>query len=328
MAALLFLATMRQSPAQNSVLTGAIGGRVTDQAGAVVPEASVAVRNLATGLQLSATTNHAGIYHFLVLMPGTYSVTASGKGFHDVEALVQVLVGNTTSQDVRLQVGVGGDKVNVIGTTPLLRPTESSSSTVIERSFFDELPLNGRKYTDFTLLVPNTSPDGDTGLVSIAGQQGGEDSGYANGNGSTAFTVDGTNATSNYFGDILGRYRIPYLYGENAIQEFQVAVSPYSAIYGGGEGFVNTVTRSGSNAFHGNTFYFNRNSAFEANDSISKANDSPKPQDDLQQFGGALGGPIVRDRLWFFADYEQQLRMTRFPSLTGVEHHACEPLVS
>jgi hypothetical protein len=103
---------------------------------------------------------------------------------------------------------------------------ESSASTVLERSFIEELPLNGRRYTDFTVLTPNTSYDGDTGLVSIAGQQGGEDSGYANGNGSNAFTVDGTNATNNYFADIMGRYRIPYLYGEDAIQEFQVSVSP------------------------------------------------------------------------------------------------------
>ena len=82
------------------------------------------------------------------------------------------------------------------------------------------------------MLTPNTSYDGDTGLVSIAGQQGGEDSGYANGNGSNAFTVDGSNATSNYFADIVGRNRIPYLYGENVIEEFQVAVSPYTALYG------------------------------------------------------------------------------------------------
>jgi hypothetical protein len=177
----------------------------------------------------------------------------------------------------------------------------------MDRSFFGELPLNGRKYTNFTLLAPNTSNDGDTGLVSIAGQQGGEDSGYANGNGSTSFTVDGTNATSNYFGDILGRYRIPYLYGENAIQEFQVAVSPYSSIYGGGEGFINTVTRSGTNAFHGEAFYYNRNSAFEANDSLSNAAGLPKAYDNLQQFGGGVGGPILRNRLWFFVDYEQQL---------------------
>ena len=92
----------------------------------------------------------------------------------------------------------------------------------------------------------------------------------------TYFTVDGTNATNNYFADIVGRNRIPYLYGEDAIQEFQVAVSPYTAIYGGGAGFVNAVTRSGSNAFHGNAFYYNRNSAFEANDALDKASRLPE----------------------------------------------------
>ena len=312
LAELFLLASVLQLPAQNAVLTGAIGGRVTDKTGAVVPGASVVVRNLATGLQLSAVANHAGLYQFLVLMPGTYSVTATEKGFHDVEALVRVLVGNTTMQDLRLEVGTGGETVKVSGTTPLLRPVESSTSTVLDRSFIEELPLNGRRYTDFMTLTPNTSYDGDTGLVSIAGQQGGEDSGYANGNGSNAFTVDGTNATNNYFADIIGRYRIPYLYGEEAIQEFQVSVSPYSAVYGGGAGFVNAVTRSGSNTFHGSAFYYNRNSATGANDALDKAAGLPKPQDSLQQFGGGVGGPIVRSRLWFFLDYEQQLRSDPF----------------
>jgi len=307
-ATLLALAGILQLPAQNVVLTGAIGGRVTDPSGAVVPGVPITVRNLATGVQETAETNHAGLYRFPVVMPGTYSITASSNGFRQVQALVQVRVGNTTSQDIELQVGTGGDVVKVMGTTPLLRPEESSASTVIDRSLIEELPLNGRKYTDFMVLTPNTSYDGDTGLVSIAGQQGGEDSGYANGNGSNAFTVDGSNATNNYFADIVGRNRIPYLYGEDSIEEFQVAVSPYTAVYGGGAGFVNAVTRSGGNAFHGSVFYYNRNSATGADDALDEAAGIPKPEDNLQQFGAGVGGPIVRNRLWFFVDYEQQLR--------------------
>jgi hypothetical protein len=303
--------------AQNVVLTGSLGGRVTDASGAIVPGASVVVRSLTTGVQQSAQTNHAGLYRFPVVMPGAYSITASLKGFRDVQVLVRVLVGNTTSQDIKLQVGASADTVKVIGTAPLLRPEESSASTVLDRSLIEDLPLNGRKYTDFMVLTPNTSYDGDTGLVSIAGQQGGEDSGYANGNGSSAFTVDGSNATNNYFADIIGRYRTPYLYGENVIQEFQVAVSPYTAVYGGGAGFVNAVTRSGGNAFHGSAFYYNRNSATGANDALDKAAGNPKPEDALQQFGAGLGGPIVRNRLWFFADYEQQLRNNPIPVINS-----------
>src|SRR5208282_2782333 len=209
------LASCALLTAQNVILTGALSGRVTDPSGAIVPGASVVVQSLATGVQQSAETNRAGLYRFPVVMPGTYSITASLKGFRDVQVLVRVLVGNTTSQDIKLRVGASADTVKVIGTTPLLRPEESSASTVIERSLIEELPLNGRKYTDFMVLSPNTSYDGDTGLVSVAGQQGGVDSGYANGNGSNAFTVDGSNATSSYFADIVGRNRIPYLYGEN-----------------------------------------------------------------------------------------------------------------
>jgi hypothetical protein len=310
LAAAVFVASMTCAwlSAQNVVLTGSLSGRVSDQSGAVVPGASVVIQNLATGVQQTAKTNRAGLYGFPAVMPGSYSIWARFKGFRDAQGLVRVLVGSTTVEDIKLQVGAKGDMVRVSGTTPLLRPAESSASTVMDRLFIEDLPLNGRRYTDFTVLSPNTSYDGDTGLVSMAGQQGGEDSGYANGNGSNAFTVDGTNATNNYFADIIGRYRIPYLYGEDAIQEFQVAISPYSAVYGGGAGFVNGVTRSGSNAFHGGAFYYNRNSATGANDALDKASGFPKPLDDLQQFGAGVGGPIRRDRVWFFLDYEQQLR--------------------
>ncbi len=292
--------------AQNVVLTGSISGLVTDRAAAVVPGATVVAHNLETGIDKSAHTNHAGIYRFPVLLPGAYTLTAEASGFRESQTRLQVQVGSTASQDIELQVGGNQDTVSVTSTASILRPDESSASYVTDRSFLDELPLNGRRYTDFTLLSPNTSPDGDTGLVSIDGQQGGEDTGYANGNGWNAFTVDGTNATSNYFDDVLGRYRIPYLYGENSVQEFQVAVSPYSAIYGGGSSFINAVTRSGGNSVHGSLFYFNRNSVFEANNSVSNAAGYPKQQDSLQQFGADAGGPIRRDRLWFFVDYEQQ----------------------
>lgn len=302
---------------QNVVLTGAISGRVTDASGAVVAGASVVVGNLATGVQQRGQTNRDGLYHFSALVPGTYSVTAAAKGFRDVEALVRVLVGNTTSQDIHLRTGSGGETIHVDATTSPLRPDESSASTVLDRTLIDELPLNGRKYTDFMTLTPNTSYDGDTGLVSVAGQQGGEDSGYANGNGSSAFTVDGSNATNNFFADIVGRFRIPYLYGEDSIEEFQVAVSPYSAVYGGGAGFMNAVTRSGGNTFHGSAFYYNRNSVTGANDALDRSFGNPKPSDSLQQFGAGVGGPVVRDRLWFFLDYEQQLRNNPMPVINA-----------
>src|SRR5208282_3868866 len=169
---LVILASCVLLTAQNVVLTGALCGRVTDPSGAVVPGASVVVHNLQTAVEQSAETNHSGLYQFPVLAPGFYSIAASLNGFRDVRALVRVQVGNTASLDIKLKVGASGDAVTVTGTTPLLRPEESSASTVLEGAFIDDLPLNGRRYTDFTVLSPNTSYDGDTGLVSIAGQQG------------------------------------------------------------------------------------------------------------------------------------------------------------
>ncbi|MBZ5579677.1 MAG: hypothetical protein LAP40_24240, partial [Acidobacteriia bacterium] len=160
---------------------------------------------------------------------------------------------------------------------------------------------------DFALLVPNASPDGEQGLVSFAGEQGGQDTGYANANGANSFNVDGAGATSNYFGAARGGERVPYIFGENAIQEFQVAQSPYRAEYGGAAtGFVNVVTRSGVDDYHGSGFYYNRNSGTGANDAVNKANGIPRPVDILQQFGGSLGGPVVPHWAWFFVDYEQQ----------------------
>ena len=160
LAASFVLASMLQLPAQNVVLTGGLSGRITDQSGAVVPGALVVVRNLATGVEQSGATNHAGLYRFPVIMPGTYSITAGLKGFRDVQALARVLIGNTTSQDIKLQVGASADTVKVSGTTPQLRPEESSASTVLDRSFIEELPLNGRNVVDLIQLAGSAIPSG------------------------------------------------------------------------------------------------------------------------------------------------------------------------
>jgi len=296
--------------AQSAVTTGGIRGVLTDQSGAVIPSASIEVEQETTGKKSTRMSNAQGEFVFPSLAIGQYQLKVTAPGFRTASLnAVTVHVGETTSADVRLQAGSYTQTVQITASVPVLRTTESSESTAVSRSLLDGLPLNGRRYTDFALLTPNASPDGQSGLVSFAGEQGGEDTGYANGNGANLFTLDGANATSNYFGNARGGERVPYTFGENAIQEFQVAVSPYSAAYGGGAtGFVNTVTKSGTDAYHGNAFYYNRNSATGANDAIDKANGIPRPLNVLQQFGGSIGGPIVHKKLWFFADYEQQLQ--------------------
>jgi hypothetical protein len=297
--------------AQNAISTGSISGQVTDKTGAVVVGATVTAKSVAAGVKLTTKTNGTGFYSFPSLNVGTYTISVSQAGFKTTiidDVLVQV--GQNTAGNATLQVGDLAQSVTITAEAPLIRTTESTVSTVVNQNLIDNLPLSGRRYTDFVLLTPNANADGDFGLVSMAGQQGGADSGYANGNGSNSFTVDGANATSNYFGEARGRTRVPYIFGEQSIQEFQVTDNPYNAAYGGaGAGFVNTVTKSGTDSWHGDAFYYNRNSGVgNANDAIDKANGVPRPLDVLQQFGADLGGPIVHHAAWFYFDYEQQRR--------------------
>lgn len=218
-----------------------------------------------------------------------------------------VSIGRTSSAGIQLQVGAASQQVTVTtSSSPLLDTSDSSVSTTVNRDLIRNLPSNGRNYTNFVLLTPNVNQDGDFGDVSFAGQQGSGSSGLANGNGTNSFTVDGAAASSSFYGGARGRTRVPYVFGEESIQEFQVSDNPYSAAYGGaGSGFINTVTKSGTNTLHGEAFYFNRNSAFANNDAIDKAADRATPYNVLQQFGANVGGPLRKNKVFYFFDYEQ-----------------------
>jgi hypothetical protein len=307
-ACLLLAASSQSAWAQAATASGSVRGIVADNSGAVIAGASVVLNSRSRGGSQTSMSNSAGIFVFPSQPVGLYTIEVSAPGFRkEIVETVVVQVGQTTSVNTRLQPGSGSESVTVTGESPLLQTENSNLSSVIDRELLNGLPLSGRRFLDLALLVPNTSPDGEQGLVSFAGEQGGQDTGYANANGANSFSVDGASATSNYFGAARGGERVPYIFGENAIQEFQVAVSPYRSEYGGAAtGFVNVVTRSGSDDLHGNAFYYNRNSGTGANDAVNKANGIPRPADLLQQFGGSVGGPVLPSRAWFFVDYEQQ----------------------
>ena len=311
--------------AQSVVTTGVIRGVVADNSGALIPAATVVLVGVATGQNLTRATNSAGIFVFPSQSVGVYTLEARAIGFRRRRIdRIQVEIGQTTTVNVRLQPDAEGQSIVVSAESPLLRTEDSDQSAVVSREQLNDLPLSGRRFLDFALLEPNVTSDGQSGLISFAGEQGGEDTGYANGNGANSFTVDGASATSNYFGNARGGERVPYIFGENAIEEFQVAVSPYRAEYGGAAtGFVNVITRSGTDPLHGSAFYYNRNSGTGANDAVSKANGLPRPVNLLQQFGGAIGGPIVPHRTWFFLDYEQQRQKNPIsvinPAFAGID---------
>jgi hypothetical protein len=294
--------------AQNSISGGAIAGCVRDASGAVVPDAVVAVISSETGLRFEDVTNSDGLFSFPVMKVGRYDLRVQREHFKtSTVRKVIVQVGQIGTVDIQLEIGSLAQQLVVDAPAPLFRPGEASVSTVIPREMIEDLPLSGRRYTDFVLLAPNVTSDGDTGNLSIGGQQGSSESGYHNGNGANSFTVDGATATSAFFGAARGGTNIPYLFGEQSIQEFQVATTPYSALYGAAaSGFINTVTKSGSDTLHGDAFYYLRHSATGANDAVDEASGIPKPLNVLQQFGADLGGPLIARKLWFYFNYEQQ----------------------
>jgi len=303
------------SIAQNAVSTGSLAGTVYDASGKVVPRATVTAINVATGEHIVSSTNDVGFYAFPAVKVGEYKVDVSAPGFKTAEIHgLEVGVGHTTDSSATLAVGQVSDTVTVNASESSLDPTDTAVGTLVEQSTIDNLPLSGRRYTDLVLLTPNVTADGEFGHISFAGQSGGDLSGYnntaggaSNANGSTNFRVDGVDSTSYYYGDNRGFTRIPYVFGLQSIQEFQVQPNVYNAGYGGaGAGFINTVTKSGTNEFHGDAFYYNRNSGTGANDAVDKAAGNPKPVNVLQQFGADIGGPIVKDKMFFYFDYEQQ----------------------
>jgi hypothetical protein len=279
LASLWCVTSFSASAAQTVVNAGTVRGVVSDKSGAVVPAAAVVLLSRGTAQRQTRSTNAAGIFLFPSQPVGPYTLEVSAAGFgKTIVEGVYVQVGQPTTVDVELQPGSRSESITVSGESPLLRGEDSNQSSVVNRELLEGLPLNGRRFLDLGLLVPNAAPDGQNGLVSFAGEQGGEDTGYANANGSNSFSVDGASASSNYFGNARGGEKVPYIFGENAIEEFQVAVSPYRAEYGGAAtGFINVVTRSGSDALHGGGFYYNRNSGIGVNDAVSKANGFARP---------------------------------------------------
>jgi hypothetical protein len=300
--------------AQGTV-TGSIGGVVMNPAKEVVPGATVVVRNIETNKEDTATTDDQGRFVVTNLQPGTYAVTINSTGFSAfTQDKVVVEVGRTTSLDVPLSVGPVTGTVQVTAEAPVINTTQQDFSTNINQTSINELPINGRRAANFAILTPGSTPDGNFGLISYRGI-----SGLLNNN-----TVDGGDNNQALFSEERGRTRIPYSISQASVREFQVNTSNYSAEYGRAAGaVVNTVTKSGTNQFHGEAFEYYRNNRYGARNpratrSIFTAGQplqivGIKPKDVRHQFGGNIGGPIVKDKAFFFFNYDGQRR--DFPGL-------------
>ena len=301
--------------AQNQV-TGAISGKVTDPQGALIPNASVTVTNIGTNSTATVTSNDEGTYRVTGLQPGTYRVaTAAISGFSGAKAEnVVVQVGSTTPVDFKLTVGTATAVVEVTSEAPVINTSDNSNAQNEDQRQINERPINGRRWSNFAILAPSAVPDGTFGLISFRGI-----SGLLNNN-----TVDGGDNNQAFFSEERGRTRINYVISQSAIREFQINTSNYSAEYGRSAGGVtNAVTKSGTNLFHGDVFYYNRNNRNGARNPRAFASQlvggvatpvAAKPIDLRQQFGGTIGGPIAKNKLFFFFSYDQQKR--NFPGLS------------
>jgi outer membrane receptor protein involved in Fe transport len=303
-ACLLLLSALTLN-ASAQVNTASVTGLVTDTAGAVVPNASVSLKNKATNVETTATTDSSGYYTFASVPVGAYTVTVERQGFKRVVLEeVKLEVGQKARVDAALEVGAVTETVTVTSAT-LLTTQEATTGGVIENRMVEQLPLSGRNWDDLISLVPGVQADRYTeeGGATSAGRTGG-----ANVHGVRSlqnnFVLDGVdnNSISENVQELTTQVARPSV---DSIQEFKVSTNPYSAENGRSPGaLISVTTKSGSNAFHGTLYEFHRNRIFDANNFFNNRAGAQKPQNIQNQFGGNIGGPVVENKAFFFFNYE------------------------
>src|SRR6202023_2590419 len=305
LAAALLVAT----PARAQVSGGTLSGTVSDPAGGGIPQAQLVIKNVATSVERTVTTNDDGFYTVVNLQAGGYELIISAKDFNtETKSGITVTVGGQLTFDVVMNVGTVANRVEVTTQVPAVQLASSDISAVVDATTVRELPLNGRSWTDLAALQPGVSTIQTQPSFASRSDRGNRGFGQQ-------LTISGARPQQNNYrldgvslndyangapGSVLGGNL-----GGDAIQEFSVLTSNYSAEYGKTSGgVVNAITRSGTNEFHGSGYEFVRNSALDAANFFENAGGIPKASFKRNQFGGTIGGPIVKNRTFFFADYE------------------------
>jgi len=283
------------------VTTATISGTVSDSSGATVPTAMVQVKNTGTGITQSTNTDGQGRFTVPSLIVGEYQVTAAKAGFQTVvRDGITLTVGGSVVVDFSMPVGQSQQTVTVEGQVSQVETTSSAVANLVEQKQITDLPLNGRNFQQLILLSPGVNV-AQTATTSFYGK--GDTYSIAGGRPEgQAYLLDGTDIV-NFFGHGSGAGSLGTSLGIDAIAEFQTLTNTYSAQFGGNGAVVNAVSKSGTNAFHGTGFEFLRNSALDARDFFTTLSHSPPPFR-RNQFGGAIGGPIQKDKLFFFFNYE------------------------
>ena len=293
-----FLFLARLSFSQDAA-TGAIHGTVLDPTGSRIAKASIVAINSANGLRYSTTSDSEGRFALDLLPPGDYSARAVAQGMSpQVSPPLHVDIGAAAELEFRLSVAGAQENVTVSGAPKLVDTQPSAVSTLIDERAIADLPLNGRRFSDLMLLSPGVTQDprsltsSTTGDLSFGGLRGFQNS----------FLVDGGDFNNAFFAQARGLYRAPYQFSNEVVQEFRVSSNSSGAELGrAGGAVVNVVTKSGSNHWHGTGLYYIRDSGFGAADAFMTF----KPHSRQQQGGGTIGGPIKKNKIFFFAGFDQ-----------------------
>src|SRR5713226_9510962 len=290
---LVILAIASVVTAQTQITTGTIQGTVTDVNGAVVPGANVEIKNLDTNLSKTLTTDDGGRFVALALRPGNYSVTVSKKGFATtVVEKTELTVGQALTFPLSMKVSGVEERVTVT-VTPTVATVKTESSSTLNETTVSTTPILGRKFEDLLTLTPGVSvvqgPDGDE--ITFAGQRGVFNN----------VSLDGGDYNNGFFGEQLGGQRAAIDIPLDAVKEFQVAATGATAEFGRtAGGIINVIPKSGTNVVHGSLFHFQRLEGLASNTSDGK----PLKDFHREQFGGTVGGPIRKDKAFFFLAFE------------------------
>ena len=281
--------------------TGALRGTVSDASGARVGGAEVRLINAQTGVESVTVTLQEGSFVFEMLPPGEYGLQVSAPDMASLRRYgIQVEIGGGVELALTMQVAGLRETVTVSGAAPVVETLPAAVSSVLDERAISELPLNGRRFSDLALLTPGVTQDprsltsatnGDLAFGGIRGFQ-------------TSFLVDGADNNNAFFSQARGRYRAPYQFSNEVIQEFRVSSNTYGAELGrSGSAVINVVTRSGGNQWHGSLFGYYRDGRLGAR----YPHLAGKPPNRQDQFGFTLGGPIKRNRAFFFAGFDQHI---------------------
>jgi outer membrane receptor protein involved in Fe transport len=269
-----------------------ISGTVRDVSNATVANAVVVITSASKGQIRSIVSNDAGVFSAPALIPEPgYQVTvkAAGFGVYEVKG-IDLQVGQNLDLNVKLQIAQTATQVEVAAVAPLVDDSKSDVSHVVNAQQIQDLPINGRRVDSFVLLTPGVTNDATFGLLSFRGVAG-----------NNSFLLDGNDNTEQFYNENAGRTRIQSQISQDAVQEFEVVSADMSAEYGlAMGGVVNTVTKSGSNGLHGSAFGYLRSTGMDARDPFATFN----PSEHRDQMGGTVGGPIVKDKLFYFASVD------------------------